>query len=309
MARLNFCHLLAIIPWTLGSGMVGGNWLAKAQSPPATKPVSSQRCPASVLSRLVKHQVKPGETLPRIAQQYGLSPATLKGMNPRLRTGRVWVGMNLVVPPYNGILVAVPAGQTLKAVANAYHVSSEVLFEVNGCQLSPKVAFVPGIQWSPRVNAQPTGIAPLRPLQKFSASGRQVNGRDRYPLPQPATVLGTYGWRVNPDTRKMQFYSGIDLQAATGTPVYAVSAGTVVFAGQRDASGQLVIIRHTQGRETRYGRLQNVDVKAGQRVQPGRLIGEVASAPQTALRFEVRYRSSLGWVAHDPQPYLQSLQQ
>lgn len=307
MARLNFCHLFAIISWMLGS-MVGGNRVANAQSSPAAGSSSSRLCPASVLSRLVRHQVKPGETLGSIAQKYGLSTATLQGMNPKLRQGRVRAGMNLVVPPYNGILVAIPAGQTLQAVAKAYRISPDVLFEVNGCQLSPQVAFVPGITWSPRVNSQPTGIAPLRAMGQSTQSARWVNGRDRYPLPQSSPIVGTYGWRVNPDTRKMQFYSGVDLQAAAGTPVYAVSSGTVVFAGQRDASGQLVIIRHTQGRETRYGRLENLKVKVGQPVQPGYSIGEVASAPQASLRFEVRYRSSLGWVAHDPQPYLQSLQ-
>ncbi len=244
-----------------------------------------------------------------IAQQYGLSSATLMGMNPQLRSGRVRVGMNLVVPPYNGILVAIPAGQTLKTVAKAYRISPDVLFEINGCQLSPKVAFVPGINWSPSVNSQPTGIAPLRSVDKTFQSPRPVHGRDRYPLPQPAPILGTYGWRINPDTRKMQFYSGVDLQVASGTPVYAVSSGTIVFAGKRSASGQLVIIRHTQGRQTRYGRLKNLQVKVGQQVQPGTLLGEVAPATQAYLRFEVRYRSSLGWVAHDPQPYLQSLRQ
>lgn len=307
MARLNISYVFAIIPWTLSS-LIGVHRPVNAQSSSVPQPSSARLCPSSVLSRLVRHRVQPGETLTSIAQQYGLSPATLKGMNPRLRAGRVWTGMNLVVPPYNGILVAVPAGRTLKTVAKAYQVSPDVLFEVNGCQLSPKVAFVPGINWSPQVNAQPTGIAPLRFLGRTKGATRQVNGRDRYPLPQPATILGTYGWRVNPDTRKMQFYSGVDLQAETGTSVYAVSSGTVVFAGQRGASGQLVIIRHTQGRETRYGRLKNVKVKAGQQVQPGQMVGEVAASPQASLRFEVRYRSSLGWVAHDPQPYLQSLQ-
>lgn len=303
MAKFNFCHLFAIIPWTLGS-VASGHLVAHAQSAPSP----SRLCPASVLSRLVRHSVKSGETLTSIAQQYGLSTATLKGMNPKLRQERARVGMNLVVPPYNGILVAVPAGSGLQAVAKAYRISSEVLFEVNGCQTSPKVAFVPGIIWSPSINSRPTGIAPLQSVGNTFQSPRSVTGRDRYPLPQPASILGTYGWRVNPETRKMQFYSGVDLQATPGTPVYAVSSGTVVFAGERGSSGQEVFIHHAQGRQTRYGRLQNLQVKVGQQVQPGHLIGEVTSAPQTALRFEVRYRSSLGWVAHDPQSYLQSLQ-
>lgn len=264
-------------------------------------------CPPSVLSRLTRHRVQSGETLAGVAQKYGVSSATLKGMNPRLRQGRVVAGTNVVVPPYDGILVAVPAGQTLSAVARAYGVSTDILFELNGCQLSPKVAFVPGVNWSASINQQPTGIAPLRPVAKAAKPTRVGVSRDRYPLPQPVPVVGTYGWRVNPETRKMQFYSGVDLRSTAGTPVSAVSPGTVVFAGERGAAGKLVIVLHTQGRQTRYGHLGELNVQVGQQLQPGDQIGKVGAAkPQ--LRFEVRYRSNLGWVAHDPQPYLQSLQ-
>ncbi|WP_299415045.1 M23 family metallopeptidase [Acaryochloris sp. IP29b_bin.148] len=300
MVRPNICHLLAIIPWALGARILA----VHAQSSPQPQ----RLCPASVLSRLIRHRAQPGESLASIAQRYGVTSATLKGINPQLRQGHVRTGANIVVPPYNGIFVAIPAGQTLKAVARAYQVNTEVLFELNGCQLSPKVAFVPGVSWSPSINSRPTGIAPLRSVGDAAKPSRLVDRQDRYPLPQPVPVIGTYGWRLNPDTRKMQFYSGVDLGASTGTPVYAVSPGTVVFAGKRGPSGQLVIIRHTQGRQTRYGRLGKLSVQAGQSVQTGTQLGTVGAVAPASLRFEVRYRSSLGWVAHDPQPYLQSLE-
>lgn len=302
MIKPNIYHLSAIIPWTLCCSLMAANAQSSPQSP-------SRLCPPSVLSRLVRHRVQSGETLASIAQKYGLSSATLMGMNPSLRQGRVSTGADIVVPPHNGILVAVPTGQSLKNIASTYRVSQDVLFELNGCQLSPKVAFVPGINWSSGVNSQPTGIAPLRSVDETNKPSQLIDSRDRYPLPGPAPIVGTYGWRVNPDTRKMQFYSGVDLRVASGTPVSAVSAGTVVFAGEQDASGQLVMIRHTQGRQTRYGRLGTLNVKVGQQVQPGDELGLVGPAETASLRFEVRYRSQLGWVAHDPQPYLQSLQQ
>lgn len=304
MARPNISFLSAIIPWVLFVSSLG---LGEVKAQTSSSTPKGKLCPPSVLSRLTRHRVQSGETLASIAQKYGVSSATLKGMNPRLRQGRVAANTNIVVPPYDGILVAVSAGQTLNTVARAYGVSTDILFELNGCQLSPKVAFVPGINWSPSINHQPTGIAPLRPVANTAKPSRVSASRDRYPLPQAAPVVGTYGWRVNPETRKMQFYSGVDLQSAAGTPVSAVSPGTVVFAGERGASGKLVIVLHTQGRQTRYGRLGELKVQVGQQLQPGDLIGKVG-ADTPHLRFEVRYRSSLGWVAHDPQPYLQSLQ-
>jgi murein DD-endopeptidase MepM/ murein hydrolase activator NlpD len=311
MVRLNLCLVFAILPGVL---YFSTRLEAQAQSSVGATPNKAQArlCPPAVLSRLVRHRVQSGETLASIAQNYGLSTTTLKGMNPRLRQGSAPIGIDLVVPPYNGILVAVPAGQTLKDVARAYRVSMDVLFELNGCQLSPKVVFVPGVIWSGSLNPQPTGIAPLQSLPKTTRSLRSATSRDRYPLPQRAPMIGTYGWRVNPETGKMQFFSGVDLRSLPGTPVYAVSSGTVVFAGEQGSSGKFVIILHNQGRQTRYGRLGQLKVHKGQNVQPGDSIGTVGSSSpvQVAhLRFEVRYRSSLGWVAHDPQPYLQSLEQ
>ncbi|MER3476760.1 MAG: peptidase, partial [Leptolyngbya sp. ERB_1_2] len=70
-------------------------------------------CPAPALSRLSRHTVKSGETLESIASRYNLIPATVMGLNPNVRSGKATVGQQLLIPPYNGIRVEVPAGQSL----------------------------------------------------------------------------------------------------------------------------------------------------------------------------------------------------
>ena len=90
-----------------------------------------------------------GETLDSIAQRYGLLPTTLMGLNPAVRTGEAAVGSELLIPPFNGIRVELKSNETVRDVAKAYGVPADVLFESNGCQLQPKVAFVPGVNWSP----------------------------------------------------------------------------------------------------------------------------------------------------------------
>lgn len=252
----------------------------------------------SALSRLVRHKVAAGETLDRIAQKYNLIPATLMGMNPVLRNGQTPVGREILIPPYNGIRVEVPAGQTIRDVAKTYNVRADVLFEANGCQTAPKVVFVPGVNWSPNA---PSG----------SSAGNPAAVLTGYPLPQNAPTLLGYGWRLRSTNGQVAFHSGVDLAAKPGTPVLAVADGTVAFAGNRDSFGNMVVINHRQGWQTRYAQLTNLKVKTGQTIQRGTPIGLVGktgspSSTETHLHFELRSNSSLGWVAEDPERYLQS---
>lgn len=251
---------------------------------------SQQVCPQPALSRLMHHKVVAGETIDSIAQQYSLIPATLMGMNPALQNGKVAVGSEILIPPYNGIRVQVPAGKTWRNVATTYRVRADVLFEVNGCQKAPKVVFVPGVNWSPQRPAIVTKLPDPLPLK-------------------PNVALG-YGWQIRPDTGKVFFHSGLDLLAATGTKVQAVDAGIVAFAGFQGDYGNLVVVNHQGGRQSRYAHLNTVGVKVGQQVKKRQLLGTVGSTGKPTsskphLHFEVRYSSSLGWVADDPSSWLQ----
>lgn len=251
-------------------------------------------CSQSALSKLVRHQVAPGETLESIAQKYNLIPATLIGMNPALQTGQVTVGSEIVIPPYNGIRLNVPKGQTWQQLAAKYKVRADILFEINGCQTNPKVVFIPGVNWSP-----PPVVASSSPTKMG------------YPLAQKAQVGLGYGWQLNPGTGKVFFHSGLDLLAPEGTPVEAVEAGTVAFAGEQGSYGNLVVINHQGGSQSRYAQLQSIAVKTGQVVKPGELIGKVGttgspSSSQVHLHFELRYASKLGWTSEDPTQQLAS---
>jgi murein DD-endopeptidase MepM/ murein hydrolase activator NlpD len=256
-------------------------------------------CPARpALERLQKHRVKPNETLTQIANRYGLLSTTLMGMNPPARTGQVIPGQILVIPPYNGIIVSLTPGQTLQSAARVYRVKPDVLFEVNGCQKNPKTVFVPGVNWSP-INAAAT-VATSTQMDAFVR-------QDRYPLPQPAAIMRAYGWQPNGSGKSIVFSSGVDLATASQTPVYAVAQGTVAFAGERKPWGNMVVINHARGRQTRYGYLGLLKVKVGQSVQRGQVIANVKATSASALRFELRYRSTLGWVAQDPRAYLRAI--
>lgn len=250
-------------------------------------------CQAPALSRLTRHTIASGETLESIAQQYNLLPATLQGFNPALRSGSAPVGTEITIPPYNGIQANAPAGTTWRDLAQTYRVRADALFEVNGCQDAvPSVVFIPGVNWSPASTAPATTATRNNPL-----SG--------YPLPTIADVLTSYGWQLDPNTNEFVFQSGVNLQAEAGTPVLAVGSGTVAFAGAEGNYGNLVVVNHSQGLQTRYAQLGNVAVQVGQQVKSGEQVGAVGdTATPPYLHFEVRSNSTLGWVAQDPGSYI-----
>ncbi len=254
---------------------------------------SASTCPTAALSRLTRHKIASGETLASIAQRYNLLPATLIGLNPVLRDGSLPIGTEISVPPYNGIRVEVPSGQTWRDVSRTYNVRADLLFEVNGCQASPRVVFIPGVNWSPNQRVgEAIASSPLK----------------GYPLSATAQILRNFGWQLDSPNSEVDYSNGIMLEAAAGTSVLAVGDGTVAFAGvQREYNGKLVVINHEQGFQTRYAMLGDVAVQAGQKVKQGDKLGTVGAAARNAssrLEFEVRTNSNLGWVAQDPGSYL-----
>ncbi|MBD2439376.1 M23 family metallopeptidase [Nostoc sp. FACHB-110] len=270
----------------------------------STLPTHAQAtgCPAPALSRFQRHKVLRGETLEKIAQRYNLIPETLIVMNPNVNNGRVSVGSELQIPPYNGIVVEVPSGQTWRQVAAQYKVRPDAMFEVNGCQTNPKIVFVPGLNWLPN-RPQTTSVIPAN---SNTQSRINISG---YPLAQAASVGLAYGWQMNPQDGKVFFHSGVDLLAPLGSPVEAIAPGNVVFAQEQGSYGNLVIINHAGGMQSRYAQLGSIKVKVGQQVNTGDVLGTVGTTGQPSskephLHFEMRSSSSQGWVAQDPKGYL-----
>jgi murein DD-endopeptidase MepM/ murein hydrolase activator NlpD len=249
-------------------------------------------CANPILSRLQRHRIQPGETIASIAERYVLIPGTLVRLNrDLLKNGKAPVGKEILIPPMDGIRVEAPRGSTWRDLEGAYGIRADILFELNGCTRSPGVVFIPGTSWP--------------------ATERRSNyiGLEGYPLPFPARIGLGYGWQEYPTQQKRLFHSGLDLLAGTGTPVLAAEGGLVVFAGQEDAYGNLVIINHPGGLQTRYTHLQTVLVKADDRVRAGDEIATVGtsgrpdiSAPH--LHFETRLKTPVGWVAQDPALHL-----
>ena len=100
-----------------------------------------------------------------------------------------------------------------------------------------------------------------------------------------------FGERRDPFNGSIRKHDGIDLALAAGTPVRAERDGVVRFAGDRGGYGNVVIIDHGNGLETRYAHCATLTVQAGDNVPEGAVVGTVGSTGRSTgphLHFEVR---------------------
>lgn len=98
-------------------------------------------------------------------------------------------------------------------------------------------------------------------------------------------------------------HAGVDWGVPIGTPVKASCTGTVIQAGWMNGYGNCITIAHDNGMTTRYGHLNEVKVKAGQKVKQGKVIafsGNTGMSTGPHLHFEIRKNDT----PTDPLPFL-----
>jgi len=116
-------------------------------------------------------------------------------------------------------------------------------------------------------------------------------------------VSSNFGWRHHPVLGRRKHHGGIDIAAPEGTPVYATADGFVGRADYSRSYGNVIYLDHGSDLETRYAHLSDLNVRAGQRVKKGDLIGFVGSTGRSTgphLHYEVR----VDGVAVNPNPYM-----
>ncbi|MFI9626253.1 M23 family metallopeptidase [Streptomyces sp. NPDC052042] len=124
-------------------------------------------------------------------------------------------------------------------------------------------------------------------------------------------VAGSYvttGYKSSGSLWSSGHHSGIDFHAASGSPVVAVGAGTVVEAGWGGAYGNNIVLRMTDGTYTQYGHLSSIGVRVGQSVGAGQRIGLSGSTGNSTgphLHFEARTAPHYG-SDMDPVAYLRA---
>ncbi len=120
-------------------------------------------------------------------------------------------------------------------------------------------------------------------LMRWGSDGRFYEasgvGEQRQGLiaPVPGRQTSGYGMRRHPILGYSRMHRGIDFKATYGTPIYAVTDGTVEIAGRHGGHGNFVKLQHGGGMETGYAHMSRIAVSRGQRVRRGQVIGYVGS--------------------------------
>jgi murein DD-endopeptidase MepM/ murein hydrolase activator NlpD len=105
---------------------------------------------------------------------------------------------------------------------------------------------------------------------------RLWDGKFRIPL-DGVTTGTNFGRRRILNGNPGSPHGGVDLPGATGTPVHAAQRGNVVLAEELFFAGNAVVVDHGLGIYTFYGHLSEIDVKVGDAVETGAVLGKVGA--------------------------------
>ena len=152
-----------------------------------------------------------------------------------------------------------------------------------------------------------------RQLYRINISRAQVERLNRtlalvpYRKPVVGEVEFTsgFGVRSDPFLGRPAMHTGLDFRAATGDPVRATANGKVASSGWAGGYGRMVQIDHGNGLSTRYGHLSEINVKVGDVVKIGQVIGAVGSTGRSTGP-HLHYETRIDGEAVDPQKFLRA---
>ena len=116
-------------------------------------------------------------------------------------------------------------------------------------------------------------------------------------------ISSGFGYRSDPLVGMRAMHEGMDFNAETGTPVVVAADGVVFSAAYHAEFGNLIEVDHGEGLLSRYAHLSRMDVRVGQLLRRGDLIGAIGSTGRSTgphLHFEVRQQG----VAQNPARFL-----
>lgn len=276
---------------------------------------------------IVQYEVQRGDSLGAIAEQFGLTMETIIWSNGTFYVNAMRPGMILNILPVDGALHRVDDPVTIADLAEEYDVEpytaiinsdyneflrgalpENILPEGIEVVIEGGTGSKEPVYWDPRGGAGTT-VNPYSSGSVYQGTGRFGIGepgscgvQEIYDGTMPALgpvsgyVLTTdFSWN----------HRGLDLSAREGTPVRAVGAGTVIFAGWSTwGYGYAIVVAHGPVM-TLYAHLTGAGfVWCGKQVQAGEHIGNVGSTGNSSgphLHFEIRNSSG---VPQNPRDYL-----
>ncbi|SNR88245.1 LysM peptidoglycan-binding domain-containing protein [Desulfurobacterium atlanticum] len=232
-------------------------------------------------TEIITYRVRKGDSIKKIARKFGISEKEVIKLNKLKRPYRIYVGQKLKIPvsketylknaqttkqnssktspPKYSMLRKVPIykyyrvrpGDSIGKIARKFGVSVKSIIRTNRLK-KPYI---------------------IRPGQRLKIL---IGYKDRLALNRPIEFKMPLDGQIDTTIRE-KGYKGIFIIAPPGEPVKASEVGIVKFAGKDDRLlkkyGNVVILEHPQGYTTIYASLDKINVKPGQLVHRGEVIG------------------------------------
>ena len=233
------------------------------------------------------------------------------------------IGQSLTIPPVDGVVHVVKAGDSLLGIATRYKADLDAIRTYPGNHLDGdsllqpgQKLIVPGGQKPAPVlkaaapkpapapePAQPAAAAPdaAAPAPEAAAAAAAPPAADGAPV-----VTGHFIWPITGTVSQgyLPYHRAIDILGSLGMPIQACDGGQVTYAGWTDDGyGYHVVIDHGNGYRTLYAHMSRIDVHVGQTVQQHDIIGAVGATGR-ATAFHVHLEIYQNGVKVKPLPLL-----
>ena len=249
------------------------------------------------------YQIEKGDSIFAIAKKFNIKPETILWANSAVLNDdphMISPGMDVIIPPVDGIYYKWKANDTLEKVAAQFRADPQSILTWPGNKLD---VTKPDIKPDSYVMI-PGGSRELKPWVVPSFA-RGKNGTNKT-IAGPGACdtgdggafgSGSFGWPAgNHYLSGNDFWSGhqaIDIAAGQGAAVYATDSGVVVYAGPIGGGyGNMIMIDHGNGYSSLYAHLSAIGVGCGSSVARGQTIGASGSTGNSTgahLHFEIRY--------------------
>ena len=246
---------------------------------------------------IISHVVEEGETISMIAERYGLRSETILWANNLTEKSTIKPGQTLEILPVDGVRHKVVRGDTIYSIGKKYGLSGS------------QVQMIVDYPFNEFLNDETFDLVagqflmvPEGKLQMAAASTTLPRGTFGTLTPDAGTVsaTGSFIWPASGGiSQGYTFYhKAIDISNQAGGSILAADAGVVTVAGWVDnyGYGNRVMVDHGNGFATLYAHLSVVQVRVGQRVGRGDVLGQMGSTGRstgTHLHFEIRQGGAL----------------
>lgn len=209
------------------------------------------------------------DTLATLANFYEVSPEAIAFANGISDPTTLQIGREIMIPPAEGALYTVAAGDTVESLATRFKVDPAVIMSYNRLYFEPEhfapgqLVFVAGARLPALVYPTVEEVRPTFISRPAGPSQVTRTGRLAWPV---GGLVTQYYWAA---------HRGVDIAAPYGTGVAVPEAGTVVSTGWVAVGGIHAKVRHDSGLVTGYYHMSAVYVAPGQRISKGQVIGAI----------------------------------